>query len=101
MKIGTVETGGAMRPVPSGKPIQTDGDGLADTRVRFPRPRPGSTGSAVRKRTRVSASPSPSVWMGLPDGTGRMAPPVSTVPIFMRYVITLRGARNLALRRLV
>ena len=24
-----------MRPVPSGKPIQTDGDGLADTRVRF------------------------------------------------------------------
>jgi transcriptional regulator of acetoin/glycerol metabolism len=35
METGTGETGDAMRPASSGKPIQTDGDGLADTRVRF------------------------------------------------------------------
>ncbi len=35
METGTGETGDAMRPASSGKPIQTDGDGLAETRVRF------------------------------------------------------------------
>jgi transcriptional regulator of acetoin/glycerol metabolism len=35
METGTGGTGDAMRPASSGKPIQTDGDGLADARVRF------------------------------------------------------------------
>src|SRR5918993_2161377 len=35
METGTGETGDAMRPASSGNPIQTDGEGLADTRVRF------------------------------------------------------------------
>ena len=35
MERGIGETGDAMPPASSGKPIQTDGDGLADARVRF------------------------------------------------------------------
>ena len=53
MEAGTGETGDAMRPASSGKPIQTDGDGLADTRVRFLTAEPVEPG---RVRQRILAS---------------------------------------------